>query len=58
MGFARAAVSRKVGELGAQYAVPLGSFNPKELACLESEFFDSMHPTQSCLNRTFEKRAN
>jgi hypothetical protein len=33
----------------------IGSYNPADCSCDETEFFDSVHPKESCVNKIFQK---
>jgi hypothetical protein len=43
-------IEKKVHEIAEQYkARVIGSYNPINIGCLENEFYDSIHPMDTCL---------
>lgn len=47
-------VSAAVRDIGAREGIPVfGSFDPADVGCGPSEFFDYMHPRPTCLRRIF-----
>ncbi len=41
--------------IAEKYHIPLiGSYNPDKSSCVESEFYDGMHPKEICVNKIFK----
>jgi hypothetical protein len=43
-------IERKVHDIAKKYKIQvIGSYNPKNIGCLENEFYDGVHPMDTCL---------
>lgn len=47
-------VSQRLNQLAVEEGIPVrGSYNPADLVCAANEFFDDMHPKDSCLGKLY-----